>query len=94
MPHGDLVNHCHLIYSRRLGLCNWPLHVQDLHKAMKMLGLNPMEQEVVDIPNEIARSSSRLPDMLSTFSSWLIFVWIIRNSTLGRGGHQELDFLL
>jgi hypothetical protein len=22
---------------------------------MKMLGLNPMEQEVVDIPNEIAR---------------------------------------
>jgi hypothetical protein len=26
---------------------------------MKMLGLNPMEQEVVDIPNEIARSSSR-----------------------------------
>ncbi len=26
-----------------------------MHKAMKMLGLNPMEQEVVDIPNEIAR---------------------------------------
>ena len=47
--------------------------MQDLHKAMKMLGLNPTEQEVdpkkmkaknvkfifqqvVDIPNEIAKS--------------------------------------
>ena len=30
-------------------------HYQDLHKAMKMLGLNPSEQEMVDIPNEIAR---------------------------------------
>ena len=29
--------------------------MQDLHKAMCMLGLNPTEQEVVDIPNEIAR---------------------------------------
>ena len=28
---------------------------QDLHKAMQRLGLNPTEQEVVDIPNEIAR---------------------------------------
>ena len=39
---------------------NYPLFLsilllQDLHKAMKMLGLNPMEQEVVDIPNQIAR---------------------------------------
>jgi hypothetical protein len=31
------------------------MYLKDLHKAMKMLGLNPMEQEVVDIPNEIAR---------------------------------------
>jgi hypothetical protein len=37
----------------RVKLKSWWL--QDLHKAMKMLGLNPMEQEVVDIPNEIAR---------------------------------------
>lgn len=28
---------------------------QDLHPAMKMLGLNPSEQEVVDIPNNIAK---------------------------------------
>ena len=28
---------------------------QDLHQAMKMLGLNPSDQEVVDIPNIIAR---------------------------------------
>ena len=29
--------------------------IEDLHRAMCMLGLNPTEQEVVDIPNEIAR---------------------------------------
>ena len=29
--------------------------LQDLHPAMKMLGLNPSEQEVVDIPNNIAK---------------------------------------
>ena len=28
---------------------------KDLHPAMKMLGLNPTEQEVVDIPNNIAK---------------------------------------
>ena len=28
---------------------------QDLHKALVMLGLNPTEQEMVDIPNQIAR---------------------------------------
>ena len=28
---------------------------QDIHKALKMLGLNPTEQEVVDIPNTVAR---------------------------------------
>ena len=31
---------------------------QDLHPAMKMLGLNPSEQEVVDIPNNIAKYDS------------------------------------
>ena len=29
--------------------------MQDLHRAMQRLGLNPTEQEVVDIPNQIAR---------------------------------------
>ena len=29
--------------------------LQDLHPAMKMLGLNPSEQEGVDIPNNIAK---------------------------------------
>ena len=30
--------------------------LQDLLAAMKMLGLNPMEQEIIDITNEIARN--------------------------------------
>ena len=30
--------------------------LQDLLAAMKMLGLNPMEQEIVDVTNEIARN--------------------------------------
>ena len=29
--------------------------VQDLHAALKMLGLNPLEQEILDLTNEIAR---------------------------------------
>ena len=29
--------------------------MQDLHKALKMLGLNPTDQEVVDMPNYIAK---------------------------------------
>ena len=29
---------------------------KDLLAAMKMLGLNPMEQEIVDVTNEIARN--------------------------------------
>ena len=28
---------------------------QDLNSALKMLGLNPLEQEVLDLTNEIAR---------------------------------------
>ena len=32
------------------------LTLQDLQKAMQMVGLNPTEQEVVDIPNELARA--------------------------------------
>ena len=30
--------------------------LQDLHAAMKMLGLNPMEQEIVDLTNTISRN--------------------------------------
>ena len=29
---------------------------QDLHAAMKMLGLNPMEQEIIDLTNNIVRN--------------------------------------
>ena len=29
---------------------------QDLHPALKMLGLNPLEQEILDITNEIAKN--------------------------------------
>ena len=32
------------------------MFAQDLLAAMKMLGLNPMEQEIVDVTNEIARN--------------------------------------
>ena len=32
------------------------LFFKDLLAAMKMLGLNPMEQEIVDVTNEIARN--------------------------------------
>ena len=37
------------------GVRGGTIHPSDLHKAMQMLGLNPTEQEVVDIPNQIAR---------------------------------------
>jgi hypothetical protein len=30
--------------------------LQDLHASMKMLGLNPMEQEIVDLTNTISRN--------------------------------------
>ena len=30
--------------------------MQDLHAALKMLGLNPLEQEVLDLTNEVARN--------------------------------------
>ena len=33
-----------------------PEYMQDLHPAMKMLGLNPLEQEILDLTNEIARN--------------------------------------
>jgi uncharacterized small protein (DUF1192 family) len=43
---------------RRINLVKHALtsaHAPDLHPAMKMLGLNPMEQEIIDLTNEIAR---------------------------------------
>ena len=43
------------IYLRISDGTNIVLSLQDLHPAMKMLGLNPSEQEVVDIPNNIAK---------------------------------------
>merc|ERR1711892_1010269 len=41
--------------SFETGLRGATINPCDLHHAMKMLGLNPTEQEVVDIPNNIAR---------------------------------------
>ena len=32
------------------------IHFQDLNAALKMLGLNPLEQEIVDLTNEVARN--------------------------------------
>ena len=41
--------------SFETGLRGATIQPSDLHPAMKMLGLNPTEQEVVDIPNNIAK---------------------------------------
>ena len=41
--------------SFETGLREATIHPNDLHRAMQRLGLNPTEQEVVDIPNEIGR---------------------------------------
>ena len=52
-----MIASCQVFY-----LCKKPLkhHIQtywqDLHAAMKMLGLNPMEQEIVDLTNTITRN--------------------------------------
>ena len=37
-------------------VCNKLCICQDLHAAMKMLGLNPMEQEIIDLTNNIVRN--------------------------------------
>ena len=42
--------------SLETGLRGATIDPQDLHKAMKRLGLNPSDQEMVDIPNRIARN--------------------------------------
>ena len=42
--------------SFETGLREATIYPKDLLLAMKMLGLNPMEQEIVDLTNEIARN--------------------------------------
>ena len=41
------------IFMAEIFLIKW---YQDLHAAMKMLGLNPMEQEIIDLTNNIVRN--------------------------------------
>ena len=43
--------------SYETGLREATINPKDLHAAMKMLGLNPLEQEIIDLTNEIARGS-------------------------------------
>ena len=42
--------------SFETGLREATIYSKDLLPAMKMLGLNPMEQEIIDLTNEIARN--------------------------------------
>ena len=42
--------------SFETGLREATIYSKDLLPAMKMLGLNPMEQEIVDLTNEIAKN--------------------------------------
>ena len=42
--------------SYETGLREATINPKDLHSAMKMLGLNPMEQEIVDLTNNIVRN--------------------------------------
>ncbi|XP_023338087.1 calmodulin-beta [Eurytemora carolleeae] len=42
--------------SYETGLREATIYPKDLLAAMKMLGLNPMEQEIIDLTNEIARN--------------------------------------
>ena len=37
-------------------LIQYHSNLQDLHAAMKMLGLNPMEQEIIDLTNRIVKN--------------------------------------
>jgi len=42
--------------SFETGLREGTINAKDLHPALKMLGLNPLEQEILDLTNEIARN--------------------------------------
>ena len=46
------------VLKKFLLFCSWQceVHFQDLQVAMKMLGLNPSDQELLDIPNKISRN--------------------------------------
>ena len=55
------VTHSNILYSENefkiLGkIRKVKIFFEDLLAAMKMLGLNPMEQEIVDVTNEIAKN--------------------------------------
>eukprot|EP00090_Calanus_glacialis_P025675 TRINITY_DN40234_c0_g1_i2.p1 TRINITY_DN40234_c0_g1~~TRINITY_DN40234_c0_g1_i2.p1 ORF type:complete len:195 (+),score=59.86 TRINITY_DN40234_c0_g1_i2:77-586(+) len=57
--------------SFETGLRGATINPCDLHQAMKMLGLNPTEQEVVDIPNNIARKGLiYFPDFCQLILKW------------------------
>jgi hypothetical protein len=45
--------------------------LQDLHRAMVVLGLCPMEQEVIDMTNEVAKESSPEPVFTKNISRGL-----------------------
>ena len=47
----ELVDVTAVFRSLETGLRGATIDPQDLHKAMKRLGLNPSDQEMVDIPN-------------------------------------------
>ena len=54
--------------SLETGLRGATIDPQDLHKAMKRLGLNPSDQEMVDIPNRIAKNGLiYFPDFCKSF---------------------------
>ena len=42
--------------SYETGLREATINPKDLHAAMKMLGLNPLEQEIIDLTNNIVRN--------------------------------------
>ena len=42
--------------SYETGLREATINPKDLHSAMKMLGLNPLEQEIIDLTNNIVRN--------------------------------------
>ena len=39
--------------STKIQILNIFTALQDLHPALKMLGLNPLEQEILDLTNEV-----------------------------------------
>ena len=54
--------------SMETGLREATIYPKDLHRALKMLGLNPTDQEVVDMPNYIAKYSEELVQYIQSLS--------------------------